>query len=57
MSVISVRKLLKAIRSNCLECSGDSAKEVMECPMYRCALYPYRMGLEAAGFKKGVKSK
>ena len=53
MSVISVRKLLKAIRSNCLECSGDSAKEVMECPMYRCALYPYRMGLEAAGFKKG----
>ena len=52
MSVISVRKLLKAIRLNCVECSGGSAKEVTECSMKRCALYPYRMGLEAVGYKK-----
>ena len=52
MSVISVRKLLKAIRLNCLECSGNSAKEVTECPMKRCALYPYRMGLETLEYKK-----
>ena len=52
MSAISVRKLLKAIRLNCLECSGGSAKEVTECSMKRCALYPYRMGLETLEYKK-----
>jgi len=35
---------LKAIRAHCIECSGGEKKEVKECPMERCPLYPYRMG-------------
>ena len=34
---------LKAIRKNCLECSG-SPKEVRLCPVIKCPLYAYRMG-------------
>lgn len=35
---------LKAIRAHCIECSGGEKKEVRECPIVRCTLYPYRMG-------------
>lgn len=46
--IISERKTdkltpLKAIRVKCLECAG-SPKEVRNCPIYNCPLYPYRMG-------------
>jgi hypothetical protein len=34
----------QAIRQHCLECSGDSAKEVTLCLITDCALYPYRFG-------------
>ena len=35
---------MRAIRAKCLECSGDSSKEVRFCPIKKCALYPYRFG-------------
>lgn len=35
---------VKAIRKNCLACSGGSAVEVKECPMNTCPLYPFRFG-------------
>jgi len=38
------KKLWKAIRKHCLECSGDSSKEVNLCLCDNCPLYPFRMG-------------
>jgi hypothetical protein len=35
---------LKAIRLKCLDCSGDSTKEVRLCPIKDCPIYMYRMG-------------
>lgn len=35
---------IKAIRAKCLECCCGQAKEVRECEIKKCALYPYRMG-------------
>jgi hypothetical protein len=35
---------IKAIRAKCLDCSDDQIKEVRECSVKRCPLYPYRMG-------------
>ena len=35
---------LRAIRAKCLECSAGSPKEVRECVMLDCPLYPYRLG-------------
>jgi len=35
---------IKAIRKKCLECSGESHKEVRLCPITDCSLYPYRFG-------------
>lgn len=33
----------QAIRARCLDCSGGSQKDVRECPIKTCPLYPYRM--------------
>jgi len=33
-----------AIRSKCLDCCGDSPKEVALCPCTQCPLWPYRFG-------------
>ena len=33
-----------AIKMKCLECSGYSKKEVRECVIKDCALYPFRKG-------------
>jgi len=35
---------LKAIRAKCLDCCCGQMKEVKECTITRCALWPYRMG-------------
>ena len=35
---------IKAIRAKCVECSGGQHKEVRECRIPECSLYPYRMG-------------
>ena len=37
-------EILRAIRTKCLDCSGDQPQEVRLCPAYTCALHPYRMG-------------
>jgi len=34
---------LKAIRLNCLDCSGGSANEVKLCPVVDCQLFPFRL--------------
>jgi len=39
-----VHNPLTAIRANCVECSGGSLKEITECKVLGCALYPFRMG-------------
>jgi hypothetical protein len=44
--MISARILLKAIRKNCLDCSGGVANEVADCSMKECPLYVYRMGVD-----------
>ena len=35
---------LRAIRSCCLQCSGDSASEVKSCSIADCPLFGYRLG-------------
>ncbi len=35
---------LKAIRAKCLDCSCGSSKEVRNCPIEKCPLYPHRFG-------------
>lgn len=35
---------VQAIRKKCLDCSGFSRKEVRECVLIDCPLYPFRMG-------------
>ena len=40
-----VRNPMTAIRANCVECSGGSLKEVAECTVVKCALHPFRMGV------------
>lgn len=48
---------VRAIRLKCLDCSANQVKEVKECPVKECVLYPYRMGKNPnrAG-KGGVRS-
>lgn len=35
---------IKAIRAKCLDCTCQQPKEVRECPVNKCPLWPYRMG-------------
>ena len=35
---------LKAIKKHCLECSGYEKKQVRECVIKDCVLFPYRLG-------------
>lgn len=64
---VSKRILWQAIRQHCLECCGDSPKEVRECSggysaegneleHYRCPLFPYRLG-RVEGSNHPVESK
>ena len=46
---------LHAIKLKCLECSCGSLKEVKECVIPDCALYPYRLGSNPA--RKGIGNK
>lgn len=36
--------LLAVIRAHCLECSGGSRKQVHNCGIKSCQLWPYRKG-------------
>lgn len=35
---------VKAIRAKCIDCCCGEKKEVRECNMAECPLWPYRMG-------------
>ena len=35
---------IKAIRKKCLDCTCGQVKEIRECTVIKCALYPYRLG-------------
>lgn len=37
-----------AIRAKCMQCSCGSPKEIKECPVKTCALYPFRLGKQPA---------
>jgi hypothetical protein len=41
---LGIPKPLRVIRLKCIDCSGGSEKEVRECVVHNCALWPYRMG-------------
>ncbi len=43
---------LRAIRKECLDCSGFQPKEVRLCPATDCPLYPYRFGTNPT--RKGI---
>lgn len=51
------KMLLDAIRANCLDCGGGR-KQVRDCGITACSLWPYRMGegrqrdKEAAAYKQ-----
>lgn len=36
---------VKAIRSKCMDCCVGSAGEVRKCVTFKCALWPFRMGV------------
>ena len=35
---------VKAIREKCKDCSCNQLREIRECPITTCDLWPYRMG-------------
>ncbi len=35
---------MKAIRAKCMDCTCHQPKEIRECRITSCALWPYRMG-------------
>lgn len=37
-----------AIRAKCMQCSCGSPKEIKECSVKTCALYPFRLGKQPA---------
>ncbi len=41
---IEITNPVKAIRAFCLECSNGATSEVKNCPVYKCPLFPFRMG-------------
>ena len=47
---------VKAIRANCIECSGHNFAEVKRCEMDYCPLYPYRMGKNPSRAGKGGRT-
>jgi hypothetical protein len=38
--------ILKAIRRKCTDCSGGQIAEVKLCPVQRCELWPFRLGMD-----------
>lgn len=39
-----IRTPTKVIRAKCLDCCDNQTKEVENCPITDCPLYPYRFG-------------
>ena len=51
MAECSAQTLLVAIRAKCMDCSGNSRREVERCGLKDCPLYPFR-NVKAAGVKE-----
>ena len=39
-------EILHAVREKCRDCSCYQPQEIKLCPIHRCALYPYRCGVD-----------
>lgn len=48
--------LLAVIRAHCLECSGGSRKQVHNCEITHCRLWPYRKAEQKKYGKKNKKT-
>lgn len=48
---------MKAIRAKCVECSGGVLKEVRECRVQSCPIWPYRMGTRPKTMTQRDRSK
>lgn len=46
---------VSAIRRYCVECSGGGRKEVADCHLYHCPLFPYRFGMMPETYVNGKK--
>ncbi len=46
---------LKAIRQNCIDCSGGSPHEVRLCEIPGCALYRFRFGCKPTTYARRVR--
>lgn len=46
-------EILKAIRQNCIDCSGGSVAEVRDCVIPKCPMYPFRMGTDPTPARSG----
>ena len=46
---------IKAIRKDCLQCSGGSFKEVRECIIIDCPFYDFRLGKNPR--RKGINQR
>lgn len=43
---------IQAIRKKCVECSNNQYKEVRNCELASCPLFPYRMGVRPETARK-----
>lgn len=57
-------ELMQTIRKNCLNCCGNSYSDVEKCtagpnaaPNSRCALWPYRLGVDPVEPSEAMKEK
>lgn len=41
---MAIRTPMKAIRAKCIDCCCGDKKEIRECTIEKCPLWPYRMG-------------
>jgi hypothetical protein len=48
---------LRAIRKNCIQCSGDNVAEVRLCTVEECPLFPWRFGKRPSTVIKDAKKK
>lgn len=53
----SIKTPMKAIRAKCLDCSCNQIVEVRECPVKKCPLWPYRMGMHPDTAEKRAKKR
>lgn len=49
-----VRTPIKAIRAKCMDCTCHQLREIRECHLTECPLWPYRMGTRPSGTDRAV---